>query len=67
MLLFSNADVSSINCLMKSFASLIGLNGYATITTDSVKLENVPVIVQPGRLELLDWLLRLWSWRLKRK
>jgi hypothetical protein len=46
-----------------------GLNGsYATITTaDGFKLENVPVIVQPGQaVELLVWLW-IWSCSLERR
>jgi molybdopterin-containing oxidoreductase family iron-sulfur binding subunit len=40
-----------------------GLNGsYATITTaDGLKLENVPVIVQPGQQLVLLIGFRLWS------
>jgi molybdopterin-containing oxidoreductase family iron-sulfur binding subunit len=40
-----------------------GLNGsYATITTkDGLKLENVPVIVQPGQAVGTVGFARLWS------
>ncbi|AYN06309.1 MULTISPECIES: TAT-variant-translocated molybdopterin oxidoreductase [unclassified Flavobacterium] len=46
----SNADAKSLNMTNEIVANG-GLNGsYATITTaDGVKLENVPVIVQPGQ------------------
>jgi hypothetical protein len=37
---------------------MVVLNGsYATITTaDGLPIENVPVIVQPGRQLVIDWL-----------
>jgi MoCo/4Fe-4S cofactor protein with predicted Tat translocation signal len=45
----SNADAKKLG-LSNEIVANGGLNGsYATITVDGVKLENVPVIVQPGQ------------------
>lgn len=45
----SNADAKKLG-LSNEIVANGGLNGsYATITADGVKLENVPVIVQPGQ------------------
>ncbi|MNQ03435.1 Tetrathionate reductase subunit B precursor [compost metagenome] len=45
----SNADAKKLG-LTNEIVANGGLNGsYATITVDGVKLENVPVIVQPGQ------------------
>jgi molybdopterin-containing oxidoreductase family iron-sulfur binding subunit len=51
----SNADAK---LLEMSNEIVAGLNGsYATITTADLKLDNVPVIVQPGQaVGTIDWL-----------
>jgi molybdopterin-containing oxidoreductase family iron-sulfur binding subunit len=52
----SNADAKLLE--MSEIVANGGLNGsYATITADGLKLDNVPVIVQPGQaVGTIDWL-----------
>ncbi len=58
----SNADAKKYG-LTNEIVANGGLNGsYATITTaDGVKLENVPVIVQPGQAVGYSWFC-CWLW-----
>jgi molybdopterin-containing oxidoreductase family iron-sulfur binding subunit len=53
----SNADAKLLE-MSNEIVANGGLNGSATITTaDGLKLDNVPVIVQPGQaVGTIDWL-----------